>query len=78
MLSKRLVTILPDLTFEEALEITKIQSVAGVLPDDTSLVEERPFRNPHYTLSKTSLIGGGRIPKPRRDYPFTSWSSFYG
>ena len=78
MLSKRIVTILPDLSFEEALEITKIQSVSGILPDETTLVNERPFRSPHYTLSKTALIGGGRIPKPRRSIFSGLWRSFYG
>lgn len=63
MLAKRLPTILPDLTFEEALEITKIHSISGNL-DGQSLINKRPFRNPHYTVSSTSLIGGGRIPKP--------------
>lgn len=64
MLSKRIVTILPDLTFEESLEITKLQSIAGILPNEISLVKKRPFRSPHHTLSKVSLMGGGRIPKP--------------
>ena len=63
MLAKRIPTILPDLTFEEALEITKIHSISGNL-DGQSLINKRPFRNPHYTVSSTSLIGGGRIPKP--------------
>lgn len=63
MLAKRIPTILPDLTFEEALEITKIHSISGNL-EGQSLVNRRPFRNPHYTVSSTSLIGGGRIPKP--------------
>lgn len=64
MLAKRLPTILPDLTFEEALEITKIHSIAGNLTDESSLITTRPFRNPHHTVSSASLIGGGRIPKP--------------
>lgn len=64
MLARRLPTILPDLSFEESLEITKIYSVAGMLPPNTSLITERPFRAPHHTMSAASLVGGGRIPKP--------------
>ncbi len=63
MMAMRLPTILPDLTFEEALEITKIHSIAGKLGEDT-LVTQRPFRNPHHTISANGLIGGGKIPKP--------------
>lgn len=59
----RLPTILPDLMFEEALEITKIHSIAGKLGEST-LVTERPFRSPHHTISANGLIGGGKIPKP--------------
>lgn len=64
MLARRLPTILPDLSFEESLEVTKIYSVAGMLPPHTSLIMERPFRAPHHTMSSASLVGGGRIPKP--------------
>ena len=64
MLSKRLPTILPDLTFEEALEITKIHSIAGKMVNESSLITARPFRSPHHTSSGSALIGGGRIPKP--------------
>ncbi len=64
MLARRLPTILPSMTFEEALEVTKIHSIAGVLPEKTPLITQRPFRAPHYTISTASLIGGGRIPKP--------------
>jgi len=64
MLAKRLPTILPDMTFEEALEVTKIHSVAGILPSDTPLVTRRPFRGPHHTISSVSLAGGGRVPRP--------------
>jgi len=64
MLARRIPSILPDLTFEEALEITKIHSIAGKIEKDTSLITTRPFRAPHHTISSISLIGGGRIPKP--------------
>jgi len=64
MLARRMPSILPDLSFEEALEITKIYSVAGLLPPDSALVTKRPFRAPHHTISAISLVGGGRIPKP--------------
>ncbi len=64
MLSQRLLTILPELTFNEALEITKLQSVAGILPDDVALVTKRPFRSPHHKASIISLLGGGQNPKP--------------
>ena len=64
MLARRLPTILPNLTLEEALETTKIHSVAGILPPDTALIATRPFRSPHHTISDAGLIGGGRIPRP--------------
>ena len=67
MLARRIPTILPDLNFEEALEITKIHSIAGNIERDNSLIVSRPFRSPHHTVSGVSLIGGGRIPKPRRN-----------
>lgn len=64
MLAKRLSTILPDLTFEESLEITKIHSIAGMLEENKPLVTKRPFRSPHHTTSGIALAGGGRIPRP--------------
>lgn len=65
MMAKRVPSILPDLTFEEALEITKIHSTAGILPSNKALISQRPFRSPHHTISKTALVGGGLYPKPR-------------
>ena len=62
-MAKRLTTILPDLSFEEALEITKIHSVAGKIGRE-SIINRRPFRSPHHTVSKASLIGGGITPQP--------------
>lgn len=64
MLAKRIATILPKLSFEESLEVTKIHSIAGNLSNNIPIISTRPFRNPHHTISKSSLIGGGRIPKP--------------
>ncbi|MCA9734538.1 MAG: YifB family Mg chelatase-like AAA ATPase [Deferribacteres bacterium] len=64
MLAKRFATILPDMTLDEALETTKIHSVAGLLPADSALIATRPFRSPHHTISDAGLIGGGKIPKP--------------
>lgn len=64
MLAKRLPTILPPLSLHEALETTKIHSVAGKLPENSSLVNKRPFRAPHHTISDVALVGGGGIPQP--------------
>ena len=64
MLARRLPTILPAMSFEEALEVTKIHSIAGTLPEKVSLITKRPFRAPHHTISNVSLIGGGKYPKP--------------
>lgn len=64
MLARRVPSILPDLSFEEALETTKIYSVAGMLSKATPIITKRPYRAPHHTISSASLVGGGRIPKP--------------
>lgn len=64
MLAKRLPTILPPLTLQEALETTKIHSVAGKLPENSTLVSKRPFRSPHHTISDVALVGGGGVPQP--------------
>ena len=64
MLARRLPSILPPLTFEEALETTCIYSVAGLLPRDTPLIIKRPFCSPHHTISDAGIIGGGTIPRP--------------
>ena len=64
MLAKRIPTLLPDLTLDEALETTKIHSVAGLFPPDTALIARRPFRSPHHTISDAGLIGGGQLPRP--------------
>ena len=64
MLARRLPTILPDLTFEEALEITKIHSISGKLNSQIGIITKRPFRSPHHTISPTSMVGGGRVPQP--------------
>jgi magnesium chelatase family protein len=64
MLARRIPTILPPLHYEEAIETTKIHSIAGLLNADKSLILERPFRAPHHTISDAGLIGGGHVPKP--------------
>lgn len=64
MLAKRLPTILPDMTFEESLETTKIYSIAGLLRNKAGLIKARPFRSPHHTVSPAALSGGGTIPRP--------------
>ncbi len=64
MLAKRIPTILPPMSFDEALETTKIHSVAGLLPSNTALVSIRPYRSPHHTISDVALVGGGPLAKP--------------
>ncbi len=67
MLARRLPSILPDISFEEALEVTKIHSVAGLLSEKNPLILTRPFRSPHHTITSAALVGGGKSPKPRRN-----------
>jgi len=64
LLAKATASIMPKMTFEEILEVTKIYSVAGLLPHNNPLITKRPFRSPHHSASGVSLVGGGRIPKP--------------
>ena len=64
MMARRVAGILPPLTFEEALEVTSIHSVAGLVPPGTGLVSARPFRAPHHTVSDVALVGGGQMPRP--------------
>ncbi len=64
MLAKRLPSILPEMSFEEELETTKIYSIAGKLPPDVQLITRRPFRSPHHTISAQGLTGGGQVPRP--------------
>ena len=78
MLATRMSTILPDLTFEESLEITKIHSIAGELKKDEPIVLSRPFRSPHHTITGISLVGGGKIPKPRRNKLEPLWGIVFG
>ncbi len=64
LLARRLPTILPPMTPSESLDVTKIYSVAGLLPSGSPLIDQRPFRTPHYTISSAGLVGGGAIPRP--------------
>lgn len=67
MLAKRFCSILPDMNLEEVLEATKIYSLEGLISKNNPLITTRPYRALHYTVTKTALIGGGKIPKPRRN-----------
>lgn len=64
MVSERIATILPPLTEQERLEVSKIYSVCGLMGSSKSLIRERPFRNPHHTISRAGLVGGGAVPHP--------------
>ncbi|MDO8491290.1 MAG: YifB family Mg chelatase-like AAA ATPase [Dehalococcoidia bacterium] len=64
LLARSMPSILPHMSMPEAIEVTKIYSVAGLLPSDTPLITQRPFRAPHYTISHAGLVGGGRLPRP--------------
>jgi len=64
LLARSLITILPRMSIEEALEVTKVYSVSGLLPAETPLMRQRPFRAPHHTISHAGLVGGGRMPRP--------------
>ncbi|MGD2178984.1 MAG: YifB family Mg chelatase-like AAA ATPase, partial [Anaerolineae bacterium] len=64
LLARSTPSILPEMSFDESLEVTKIYSIAGLLPDDTPLIHHRPFRAPHHTISHAGLVGGGHWPRP--------------
>lgn len=64
MLARRIPTILPDMTIDEVLEVTKIYSIVGLTSKETPLISNRPFRSPHHTVTPVSLVGGGKNPKP--------------
>jgi magnesium chelatase family protein len=64
MLAKRIPTIMPDLSLEEALGVTNIHSVMGTLPNKEGIMSTRPFRSPHHSASSVALVGGGSIPRP--------------
>lgn len=77
MIAKRIPSILPNLDFEECLEITKIHSIAGELSENIPIITKRPFRAPHHTISPISLVGGGKYPKPRRNKFGTLWRTLF-
>ena len=72
VLARTLPSVLPKMTHQEALEVTKIYSVGGLLPASSPLATERPFRAPHYTISNAGLVGGGRVPRGRSPFRRTS------
>ena len=78
LLARSLPSILPMMSREESLDVTKIYSVAGLLPPERPLISARPFRAPHYTVSNAGLVGGGHWPRPGRDHAFASGRSFPG
>lgn len=78
MLAKRLPSILPEMTFEESIETTKIHSVAGLLSEESALITQRPFRAPHHTISPAGLSGGGSIPRPRRNFSGPQRGTVFG
>ena len=78
MLAKRLPSILPNMTFEESIETTKIHSIAGMLQSGTKLISTRPFRSPHHTVSAAGLSGGGKLPKPGRNFTFAQRCAVFG
>lgn len=76
-MARRIPSILPDLTFEEALETTKIHSIAGILDKKIPLIIKRPFRSPHHTISSTSLVRWRKNSKTRRNQFSTQWSTVF-
>ncbi|MCD8215425.1 MAG: YifB family Mg chelatase-like AAA ATPase [Clostridiales bacterium] len=64
MMAKRLPAILPDMTFDESIDVTRIYSVAGLIKDKSALIANRPFRSPHHTISNAAMVGGGKFPRP--------------
>ena len=78
LLARAVPSILPRMVIEEALDVTKIYSVSGMLAAETPLLRQRPFRAPHHTISHAGLVGGGRIPHPQVKLVGSSWCSFAG
>jgi magnesium chelatase family protein len=78
MLARSIPSILPDLTFEEALEITKLHSVVGALKGESGIITQRPFRAPHHSSSTVSLVGGGDARDAGRDQSCALWRAVHG